>query len=86
MIRVDARGVRGGKEQRIVYELVDMRDLATGLTAMQRTVGFTMSLGAQLIMQNKLAKRGILVPQDVPYEMVFPDLEKHNIRVHHDRE
>ena len=81
-IRVDARGFQGGKEKRIVYQLLDMRDLATGLTAMQRTVGFTMSLGAQLILEDTITTKGILVPQDVPYDLVFPRLEKHNIRAH----
>jgi len=80
-IRVDARGLRRGKATRIIYHLQDMRDLDTGFTAMQRTVGFTMSLGVQLILEGKLEKAGLLTPLDVPYDSVFPPLEKHNIRV-----
>ncbi len=80
-LRVDARGTRGGKGVKIVYQLIDTRDLATGLTAMQRTVGFTLSLGARLILEGKLKKAGLLTPLDVEYEDVFPTLEKHNIRV-----
>jgi saccharopine dehydrogenase-like NADP-dependent oxidoreductase len=55
--------------------------LKTGFTSMQRTVGFTMSLGARLILDGKLQKPGLLTALDVPYESVFPALEKHNIRV-----
>jgi lysine 6-dehydrogenase len=80
-IRVDVQGIRRGKEIRIIYQLIDKRDLETGFTSMQRTVGFTLGLGARLILEGKLAKPGLLMPLDVPYESVIPSLEKHNIRV-----
>jgi saccharopine dehydrogenase-like NADP-dependent oxidoreductase len=80
-IRVDARGTRRGKDTRVIYQLIDTRDLKTGFTSMQRTVGFTLSLGARLILGKKLQKSGLLTALDVPYESVFPALEKHNIRV-----
>ena len=80
-IRVEAGGVRAGKPARVIYELIDYRDLQTGFTAMQGTVGFTMSRGAQLIATGKLTKPGLLTPLDVPYEDVIPALEKHGIRV-----
>jgi lysine 6-dehydrogenase len=80
-IRVEARGLRNRKPLRVVYELIDYRDLQTGFTAMQRTVGFTMSRGAQLIAMGKLAKPGVLTPLDVPYDDVLPALEPHGIRV-----
>lgn len=81
LVRVDARGFQRGKDKRIVFQLLDRKDLATGLTAMQRTVGFTMSLGARLILEGKIEKKGLLTPLDLPYQAVFPPLEKHNIRV-----
>jgi lysine 6-dehydrogenase len=80
-IRVDVQGIRRGKETRVIYQLIDTRDLETGFTSMQRTVGFTLGLGARLILEGKLAKPGLLTPLDVPYENVIPRLEKHNIRV-----
>ena len=81
LIRVEARGLRQGKPWRVVYQLIDYRDPATGFTAMQRTVGFTMSRGAQLIAAGKLTKAGVLTPLDVAYEDVFPALEPKGIRV-----
>ncbi len=80
-VRVDVRGRRGGERTRIVYDLVDRRDFATGLTAMQRTVGFTLALGARLILGGVLPARGLLTPLDVPYDLVFPALERRGIRV-----
>jgi len=79
-IRVDARGVHAGKKKRVVYQLIDLRDLKTGFTSMQRLVGFTMSLGARLILSGSFRKPGVLTGLDVPYESVLPPLEKHGIR------
>ena len=86
LIRVDVSGRKQGRTARVVYQLLDYRDAATGLTAMQRTVGFTMSRGAQLIATGTLAKPGILTPLDVPYDDVLPSLESHGIRVQVTRE
>ena len=80
-IRIDVRGKREGKKTRIVYQLIDTRDLETGLTAMQRTVGFTLSIGARLILDRKLRRPGVLTPLDVPYEMVIPALERYGLHV-----
>ena len=80
-IRVDVRGARGGKRVRVVYDLVDRRDFATGFTAMQRTVEFTLACGARLIHDGALKRTGLLSPIDVPWELVFPALERHGIRV-----
>jgi len=80
LIRVDVRGTRAGKKARVVYQLVDTRDLVTGFTSMQRTVGFTMSLGARLILEGKLA-HGLLTPLDIDYDLVIPALQRHNLHV-----
>ena len=80
-IRVEARGRFQGRPRHVIYELIDYRDPATGFTAMQRTVGFTMSRGAQLIASGKLVKPGLLTPLDVAYDDVLPALESHGIRV-----
>lgn len=81
LLRIDVRGIAQGKRTRIVYQLIDRRDLETGFTSMQRTVGFTMSLGAQLILQKKLQNSGLLSPIDVPYDLVAQGLKKHNMTI-----
>ncbi len=80
-VRVDVRGMKAGAGRRVIYDLVDRRDFTTGFTSMQRTVGFTLALGARLIAGGLLAGRGLLTPLDVPYDLVFPSLERHGIRV-----
>jgi len=81
LIRVDVRGLVRGKKTRVVYQLIDRRDLETGFTAMQRTVGFTMSLGAQLIVQGHLQKPGLVSPTDVPFDLVVRGLKKHGMQI-----
>ena len=60
--------------------------LDTGFTAMQRTVGFTMSCGAQLIATGKMRKCGVLTPLDLAYDDVLLALEHHGIKVKITRE
>ncbi len=81
LLRIDVRGITQGKRKRIIYQLIDYRDLETGFTSMQRTVGFTMSLGAQLILQGKLRSTGLLSPIHVPYDLIVQGLQKHNMTI-----
>jgi saccharopine dehydrogenase-like NADP-dependent oxidoreductase len=81
LLRIDVRGMAQGKRKRIIYQLIDYRDLETGFTSMQRTVGFTMSLGAQLILQGKLRSTGLLSPIHVPYDLIVQGLKKHKMTI-----
>lgn len=81
LIRSDIRGYKDGKPTQVVMQLVDYRDCDTGHTAMQRTVAYPMSIGAQMIMDGTVAKRGIINPTDVPYEPFERELEKRGLRI-----
>ncbi|UCC79279.1 MAG: saccharopine dehydrogenase NADP-binding domain-containing protein [Candidatus Zixiibacteriota bacterium] len=81
LIRIDARGVKGNEKKQVVYQLIDYRDLHTGFTSMQRGVGFTMGLGARLILDRKLTTPGLISPIDVPFDLVVKELEKHGIKI-----
>ncbi|RME06430.1 MAG: hypothetical protein D6803_06480 [Anaerolineae bacterium] len=81
-IRVEAVGLKDGRQKRIVYQMVDYRDLETGFLAMQRTVGFTASIGAQMILRGDIQKRGLLAPgRDVPSDVLIAELQKRGIEV-----
>ncbi|TET74537.1 MAG: hypothetical protein E3J42_04995 [Dehalococcoidia bacterium] len=81
-IRIDARGLKAGKSTRIVYDLTDYRDLSTGLMAMNRTVGFTASIGAQMIVHGDIKRRGVLSPaRDVDGDVLFGELRKFGVRI-----
>lgn len=82
VIRIEAWGLKNGRKLKVVYELIDYRDLATGLFAMNRTVGFTASIGAQLLLAGKVRTPGLLNPvRDVPHREVSAELEKRGMRI-----
>ncbi len=82
VIRIEAWGFKNGRKLKVVYELIDYRDLATGLFAMNRTVGFTASIGAQMVLAGKIRKPGLLTPvRDVPHREVLAELEKRGMRI-----
>ena len=82
VVRVDVSGWKGGKRCRALHEIVERRDLETGLTAMCRTVGFTAAIGALMIGRGTITKRGVLSPvRDIPFAPFTKELEKRGIRV-----
>jgi saccharopine dehydrogenase-like NADP-dependent oxidoreductase len=82
VIRIDAVGMKDGKKTRVVTSCTDYRDLETGFTAMTRTVGFTTSIGAQMILKGDIAKPGILTPvRDVPFVRFAEELRQRGIQV-----
>jgi saccharopine dehydrogenase-like NADP-dependent oxidoreductase len=82
MVRIETVGRRDGRPARAVHQVIDRRDLATGLTAMSRTVGFTAGIGAQMIVDGRIAGRGVLSPvRDVPYEPLVGELRRRHIEV-----
>ncbi len=82
IVRVEACGIKNGSRKRVIYQVIDQRDLGTGLLAMQRTVGFTASIGAQMILRGDIQKRGLLSPiTDVPADLFFDELRQRGIIV-----
>ncbi len=81
-MRVEVWGRKDGRRARAVYQLIDRRNLATGQTAMSRTVGFTASIGAQLIGRGAITQRGLLSPvTDVPYDLLVEELAKRDLQI-----
>lgn len=81
-IRVDARGTKDGQRTRVVYDLIDHRDLSTGLMAMNRTVGFTTSIGAQMMARGDIKRRGVLSPaRDIDSEALLAELKRCHMQI-----
>ncbi len=81
-IRIDVSGMKDGKRKRIIYQMIDRRDLDTGLLAMQRTVGYTASIGAQMLLNGDIRKPGLLSPtKDIPAEKFIAELKNRNIYI-----
>ena len=81
VIRVEAWGEKDGVGNRVTWEVIDSRDLETGLFAMNRTVGYTAAIAARMILSGKINTPGVLSPvKDVPAEDFLKELELVDIR------
>ena len=82
VLRIEAWGLKQGRNKRVIYEVIDYRDLETGLFAMNRTVGFTASIAAQMVLSGEVSRPGVLSPiADVPGNRVLEELQRRNIQV-----
>jgi saccharopine dehydrogenase-like NADP-dependent oxidoreductase len=82
VLRVEAKGIKDGRRVKVLTQCIDYRDLETGFTAMSRTVGFTASIGAQLIGTGQITKCGLLAPvKDIPYDLLARELRKRGMEV-----
>jgi saccharopine dehydrogenase-like NADP-dependent oxidoreductase len=82
VVRVDVKGQLNGEQKHLVYQMVDKRDLETGLMSMNRTVGFTASIGALMIGTGQITKRGLLSPiNDIPFEPFAQELAARDIQI-----
>ncbi len=82
IIRVEAVGMKDGKRQRSIWNVIDYRDLESGFTAMNRTVSFTASIVAEMVASGEISSRGVLSPlRDVPYKHFIHQLEDRGITV-----
>jgi saccharopine dehydrogenase-like NADP-dependent oxidoreductase len=84
ILRVSAWGLKQGRQRRVTYQLIDYRDLNTGLFAMNRTVGFTASITAQMILKGQIKAAGVLSPtRDVPPKDLLRELKARGMQVEH---
>lgn len=82
ILRAHAWGFASGTPIRAAYNMIDNRDMRTGFFAMNRTVGFAASIGAQMILSGHIDGKGVLSPvRDVPPEKFLQELKKREITV-----
>ena len=82
ILRIHAWGLKHGRQTNVIYDLVDYRDLETGFFAMNRTVGFTASIAAQMLLDGTITETGILSPiRHVPSLPFIDELKKRNIEI-----
>lgn len=81
-LRVVVSGKRGGEPRRITYDLLDFYDEAAGISAMERTTGFSLSVTGQMQVDGRITARGVHTPdQCVPAEAYIAELEGRGIRI-----
>jgi lysine 6-dehydrogenase len=81
-LRVEVEGRKGGRPHRIVYDLLDYYDEATGISAMERTTGFSLSITGQMQVRGQITRKGACTPdQCVPAGIYIEELDRRGIRI-----
>ncbi len=81
IIVVSAWGKKNNRACWLSYYFIDYRDLETGFFAMNRMVGFTSSIAAQLVLNGSILKRGVLSPaRDIEPMVVLDELKKRGMK------
>ena len=80
LTRVEVSGVAEDTPRKMVYELVDVQDEVSGLSAMMRTTGFTTAIIGQLILEGVIDATGVLpLEESVPTDVFFQRLKQRNL-------
>jgi lysine 6-dehydrogenase len=82
-LRVIVEGTKNGKPVTHTFELVDHFDAAHGISAMERTTGYSLSITGQLQAEGAMQGQGVLTPDEcVPGERYIAELAKRGIVIH----
>lgn len=84
VMRIVIEGNEDGRAVRYTYDLLDRFDRDTGLSSMARTTGFTCASVANLVLEGRIRKAGIVPPEsigmdDSAFDFVMRYLEARNI-------
>ena len=79
-LRVVVTGTKGGKAVTHTFELVDRYDAATGISAMMRTTGYSLSITGQLQADGAVTPAGVHTPDEcMPGERYIAELAKRGV-------
>jgi lysine 6-dehydrogenase len=81
-LRVEVEGTQEGRPRRIVYDLIDYHDEASGITAMERTTGFSLAITGLMQARREVRSTGVRTPDlAVPARAYIAELHKRGIRI-----
>jgi lysine 6-dehydrogenase len=63
-LRVLVEGTKGGKRKKIGWELVDYYDDKHGISAMERSTGYSLSITGQMQARGEIGKAGVFTPDE----------------------
>jgi len=64
-MRIIVEGEADGRRRACRYNLFDRRDRATGFSSMARTTGFPAAAAARLVLDGRLARKGVCPPEHI---------------------
>ena len=81
-LRVTAHGTKGGKPKSVGWELLDYFDAEKGISAMERTTGFSLAITGMMQVRKQVAGLGVLTPDEaMPAELYITELAKRGIKI-----
>lgn len=81
-LRVEAEGRKDDVPTRVVFDLLDYYDEETGISAMERTTGFSLAITGLLQVRRQIHEPGVLTPDlAVPADLYIDELRRRNIRI-----
>lgn len=81
-LRVIVEGTKGGKPVTHTWELVDLYDEKKGVSAMERTTGYSLSITALLQVDGAVKPAGVHTPDEcIPGERYIAELAKRGIAI-----
>ncbi|CAN5636266.1 saccharopine dehydrogenase C-terminal domain-containing protein [soil metagenome] len=81
-LRVEAEGTREGRPHRVVFDLLDFHDDAAGITAMERTTGFSLSITGQMQARRQIRESGVLTPDlAIPADIYVAELARRGVEI-----
>jgi lysine 6-dehydrogenase len=81
-LRVSAQGTKGGKPKSVEWELLDYFDTDHGISAMERTTGYSLAITGMMQVRQQVAGAGVLTPDEaVPPALYVSELAKRAINI-----
>ena len=82
-LRVFAEGKKAGRAKRIGWEMVDYYDEENGISAMERSTGYSLSITGQMQVRGELGKAGVFTPDEaIPAEKYIRELASRGVMIH----
>ncbi len=81
-LRVIVEGTKGGAPARIGWELLDYFDGARGISAMERTTGYSLSITGQMQARGEITPAGVHTPDEcIPAARYIAELAKRGVNI-----
>jgi lysine 6-dehydrogenase len=81
-LRVEVQGSTAGKPKKVAWELIDRYDESRGISAMERTTGFSLAITGLMQARQQVSGAGVLTPDEaVPADLYITELAKRGIEI-----
>ena len=81
-LRVDVTGEKGGKPQKVSFQLLDYYDTDRRISAMMRTTGYSLAITGLMQVDGRVKAKGVLTPDEsVPFTEYVAELATRGVEI-----